>query len=276
MRVVAAVALDLLREAASRRWFLALWGGVTLCLAILGVSLRLDVVDGALSASRLFGASLSHDIRSAEVALRPVFQAMTYVVFYGGLAFGVLACSDFAPELLSPGRIEHLLSLPVRRWELVVGTFVGVMALAVLGTLYGATGFTAVVSVKAGLWTVRPIAAALLACVAFAAVYAVMLTTALYARSAALSAAVGALVVLLGILAGYRHGVAEAFEGATRGIFLAVTAGLPRVSSLADRAADIAVGKPLDAPLVRPVVGAALFTLAALALGIYRFERKDF
>ena len=99
-------------------------------LLLLVTSLRLEVVDGALAATRLFGQPLVHDIQSADVALRPVFLAASQLVFWGGLAFGVLSCADFAPALLSPGRIEHLLSLPVRRWELLAGTFLGVLVLA--------------------------------------------------------------------------------------------------------------------------------------------------
>ena len=98
---------------ATRRWFLALGLAITVILFIMGAALRLDVVDGALAATRLFGRELHTNIRSVDVALRPVFQAASYIVFYGGLLFGILSCADFAPSLLSPGRIEHLLSLPV-------------------------------------------------------------------------------------------------------------------------------------------------------------------
>src|SRR5260370_14492801 len=111
MSGIVAMAGDVLREAKSRRWFLGLWLAITLLLAI-GLGLRMDVVDGALAATRLFGKTLGGDIRSAEVALRPVFEAAAYVLFYGGLAFGIVACSDFATSLLSPARIEHLLSSP--------------------------------------------------------------------------------------------------------------------------------------------------------------------
>ncbi|HME90303.1 MAG TPA: hypothetical protein VKE49_02690, partial [Myxococcaceae bacterium] len=106
MKVVGAVALDVLREARSRKWVLALVIAISLTLIFLALSLRMDVLDGALASTRLFGALLGTDIRSAEVALRPVFRAAAYVIYYGGLRFGVLGCSDFAPRLLSPGRIE--------------------------------------------------------------------------------------------------------------------------------------------------------------------------
>ncbi|NUQ72214.1 MAG: hypothetical protein HUU21_01530 [Polyangiaceae bacterium] len=278
MRAVFAVALDLFREAASRKWFLALGLGITILLVTAGLALRLDVVDGALAATRLFGRVVNTDIRSVDVALRPVFRAAAYVIFYGGLAFGILACADFAPSLLSPGRIEHLLSLPVQRWELLTGTFLGVLGLSTLGSLYGAGGFTLILSVKTGVWTAKPIFAALLASVTFTAIYGAMLTVALFVRSAALSAATGGALFLAGIIAGYRDRVGTFFEaGIAREAFLAVSLLIPRVSTLADASADLAASAPVDArALGSLLVGLAVFGAAALMFGIWRFEQKDF
>lgn len=278
MRTVLRVAADLLREAASRKWFLALGLGITLLLVVLGFALRMEVVDGALAASKLFGFALGHTIRSADVALRPVFMAATFITFYGGILFGIVACADFGPQLLSPGRIEHLLSLPVRRWQLLIGTFLGVMTLAVLGSLYGATGFTLILGVKTGVWTWKPIAAALLCGLAFSAIYAVMLLAALVVRSAALSAAAGLILYVLGIIAGNRNEMSPLFEeGPARQSFRAVTAVLPRLSMLAEGAADFAAGRPIGVKSFESVLlGVAVWAIAALFVSIYRFEQKDF
>ena len=273
-----AIALDLLHEAASRRWFLALGVAITLVLCVTGLALRIEVVDGALAATRFFGKVMRTDIQAADVALRPVFQATSYLVFYGGLAFGILACADFAPSLLAPGRIEHLLSLPVQRWELLAGTFLGVLALATIGAVYGAGGLTLILGVKTGVWTARPVLSALIAGVTFAALYGAMLTTALFVRSAALSAAVGAFLFGAGIVAGYRGNIDAAFEpGVARALFRGATLLLPRVSTLADAAAQIAASTPLDrVSFGAELAGVAVFGLAALAFGIWRFEQQDF
>jgi Cu-processing system permease protein len=272
------VARDLLREAASRRWFLALGLGITLGLVVIGFSLRMDVVDGALAATRFFGRDVGTYIRSADVALRPVFKATAYLIFYGGLLFGVVSCADFGPSLLAPGRIEHLLSLPVRRWELFAGTFLGVLALSLFGSLYGASGLVLIFGVKTGVFTLRPIVAALLASVTFSAIYAAMLTAAIAARSAALSAGVGGLLFVLGIVAGYRDRLETFFEsGVSRALFRYTTLFLPRVSTVADAAAGIAASEAVDLPaLASRIAGLVVFGLAALCLGIHLFERKDF
>jgi hypothetical protein len=271
------VATDLLREAASRKWFLALGIGLTAVLGVIAFGLQMDVVDGALAASRLFGHLLSADIRAVDSALRPVFQVATFFVFYGGIVFGIVACSDFAPDLLSPGRIEHLLALPIRRWELLLGTFLGVLVLGAAGALYAAGGLTVILAVKTGVWSARPVIGALLATVAFAAVYAGMLTSAVFARSAAISAGVGVVLTVLGIVASHRTDLAPLFDaGWSRQGFLAFTLPFPRLSTLESACESIALARALDGGFARLLAGFGAFTAALLAVGIWRFDQRDF
>jgi Cu-processing system permease protein len=273
-----AVARDLLREARARRWVWALLAGATVLLLLAGFGLELEVVDGALAAVRFLGSREHTGIQAADVALRPLFEAVSYLVFYGGLAFGVLACADFAPTLLAPGRIEHLLALPVRRSELLLGTFLGVLALVLLGALYGGLGLSLIVLAKTGVFGWAPVAAAALGAAAFGAVYAVMIAAALVARSAALSAAAGAVFVVLGIVAGFRAGLAPMFErGLSRAAFLVLSAPIPRLSALALHAARVANHAPWQPrELLIQLGGAALFSAATLALAVALFERRDF
>ncbi|MCP3100337.1 ABC transporter permease [Myxococcus sp. K15C18031901] len=278
MRPVFGIAGYVLREAISRKFILAFLVGITLVLAVVAMSLRLDVIDGALAASRLFGNELRSSIQSVDVALRPVYQGAAFIVFYGGILFGIVACSDFAPGLMSPGRIEHLLALPIQRWQLMAGTFLGVMTLALGGTLYGTTGLVVIFGVKAGYWTAGPLIAGLMACVGFAAVYAVMLTTATLVRSAALCAAAGFALLVGGIVAGHRQDISTFFEeGVSRTLFMAVTVMLPRLSALAEAAGHISASTPLEVrSLGTLLLGVFVFGLGALAVGFWRFEGKDY
>jgi Cu-processing system permease protein len=274
---VVAVALDLLAEARSRRWVLALTGATTLLLVALALGLRFEVVDGALAGTRLFGGDLRSDVRAVDVAMRPLFVATSHLVFHCGILFGVVATSDFAPTLLAPGRVEHLLALPVRRWELLAGTFLGVEALVLAGAAYGGAGTALVLWAKTGVANPGPVLAALAGCVAFAPVYAAMLLAAVLARSAALSGGAGLLVYAAGVVAGNRAVLAELFgEGASRTAFLAATAALPRLTRLADLAAAAARGEPVAAAVAVPLVlGTLVFSLALLALAVDRFQGKD-
>jgi len=274
---VVAIGLDVLREARHRYWLVALAAAITLILIVLGVTLQLDVVDGALASTRLFGAVVGTGGTSADIFFHSVFKATTYVIFYGGLLFGIAACSDFAPSLLSPGRIESLLALPVRRWELLAGTFAGVLSLSVAGALYGAGGLTLVLGLKTGIRSIRPIAASLLASVAFAAVYGTMLVTSLFVRSAAISAAVGGMLLIAGIVAGYRTTIATAFQqGFGRSAFLAFTFILPRISALADASANFASSAADQTPFSPLLAGFLFFVAGMLAIGAWKFEQRDF
>ncbi len=275
---VLAIALDLLNEARQRRWFWLLGTAVTVILVLLAATLRLDVVDGMLAATSLFGQDIHTDLRAADVAMRPVFRALSYTIFYGGVAFGILACADFGPSLLSPGRVEHLLALPVRRWELLLGTFLGVLALAGIGAVYGAGGVSLILAAKTGVWTARPVVSALLASVTFSAVYGAMLTTAVFIRSAALSAATGGALFIAGIVAGYRSSLLGVFQaGWGRTLFNIFTFPLPRISKLADACAALATSQPLEmGPVLRLLFGLTAFGAASLAVGVWRFEQKDY
>jgi Cu-processing system permease protein len=273
-----AVAADLLREARARRWVLALFGLVTALLVLVALGMRMEVVDGALAAWRFLGDAVRSDIQAADVALRPLFAGVAHAVYWGGLVFGVLACADYAPALLAPGRIEHLLSLPVRRAELVLGTFLGVLALALAGALYAGGGLVLVVWAKTGVLGWAPVLAAGLSAAAFGAIYAVMVLAAIVVRSAALSAAAGGAALLAGVIASHRHTLAPLLdEGAARGAFLALTSPLPRLVPIAEAAAEVAAGRALPlAGLAGLLGGAAAFAAGALALGIALLDRRDF
>ncbi|MDP1825390.1 MAG: hypothetical protein Q8L48_19185 [Archangium sp.] len=278
MRQLFRVAFDLLLEAARRKWFLALFGAITLVLLLLGFSLQLDVVDGAIAGSKLFGNLFFDDIVSANQVMAGLYKATAYASFYGGAFFLAIACSDFAPELLAPGRIEHLLSLPVSRWQLLFGTYLGVVTLAALGVLYGAGGLTLLLGVKTGVWNVRLLMGSGVGWVGFCALYAVMLTSNFFVRSAALSGALGVATLILGVVASFRESIAVAMNaGFGRELFSWAMLPIPRLGTLATVSARLAASEPLEGELVsRLLVGCFIFSAALLSVAAWRFERKDF
>lgn len=277
MRQALRVAVDLLLEARRRKWFLALFGGITLVLVVLGFSLELEVVDGALAGSKLFGSLLSDDIVSADRVLAGVYLGAAYAAFYGGALFLAVACSDFAPELLAPGRIELLLSLPIARWQLLFGTYFGVLVITALGVAYGAAGLTVLLGVKTGLWSVTLCLGSTVGLAGFAAIYAVMVCVTFFVRSAAVSGAAGVVTLVLGVLASYRESLMTLMEpGLGRTLFSWVMLPVPRLGTLATISARIAAEQALEPEVVtRLLLGTGVFTVALLAVAAWRFERMD-
>ncbi len=276
MIVTFAVAEDILREALRRRWFLGLAIAVTLCLLVLLGTLRLDAVEHTLAASRL--AAAHGENPNLEVVFRPLFRVASYLIFYGGIFAGIISCAEFAPSLLSPGRVEHLLSLPVKRWQVIVGTFVGVWTIACCAALYAAGGLTLILGIKTGVWTLRPILAGVLSTVAWAAIYAAMLISATVVQSAALSSAVGVVVFIAGIVASHRDGILKLLApGVGRAAFSVLSLLFPRLAELGTTCAQIASSQPIGAgAFLALLAGFGIFTLAGIALAIWCLERQDF
>lgn len=278
MIVTWVIAEDILREALRRRWFLVLGIAITLCLMVLLGTLRFDAVENTLATSRHALDSAGGDVHAVGQIFNPLFRAAAYLIFYGGILFGIISCAEFAPTLLSPGRIEHLLSLPVKRWQLIMGTFIGVWTIASCASLYAAGGLTLILGIKTGVWTLRPIIAGLLSTVAWAAVYATMLIAATWVRSAALSAGIGGIVFIGGIIASNRESILGLFApGLGKVVFSFLSMLFPRLSTLGAACAQIASSQPVNAGALASTIGGfACFTAVAVALAIVSLERQDF
>jgi Cu-processing system permease protein len=270
------VAADIVREAASRRWIVGIWAFITLLAVVLALALEMRIVDGVLASTRLFGSVVQHDLRSADLALLPVFEVGTWLIFVGGVLFGILSCCDFAPELLMPGRVEQLLALPLRRSELILGTYAGVLSIAVLGSVYGSGIFTLLLGTKSGTWSPALLVSGFAGCAVFSALYGAMLASATFVRSASLSAAVGA-----GLFAGASvltqpSSAAAMDAGIGREVFLLLTAWLPRFTLLRHLGLAAAGIEPFTLPMARATVACAVFGIACVALAIWKSERTDY
>lgn len=272
------VALDVLRESASSRYILGLFGVLLAGILVLIFALDLEVVEGALAAGRLFGQNVGGSIRPVDVALRPVFQGIAQFVFYFGLLFGIVSTADVAPKLWAPGRVELLLSLPVRRWEWVLGTFFGVMSIAVLAAIFAVGGVSAVLFFKANFATLAPLAGAFAAVIGFMSVYSFMLFVSSFFRSSTVSAGAGLFLYLLAVTTSDRVQFLSWFrDGAIRDALKLLIAPLPQLGALADAGASAAGGEvPSMAAWLGPVGVSIAFCVAMLLFTNFVVSEKDY
>ena len=267
-----------LREAVSRRWVLALAVGVTVGLLAMALLLRMTVADGVIAGISIVGRLVQPDIMTADAAVAPILRFCAQAIFYGVTLVMVLATADLAPLLLAPGRIEFLLAMPIRRWELLFGTYLAVLALAAGAALYGAAGVCLLIGLKSGVWTAGPLLAAMFGALGFAAVYAAMLVVALLARGAALSAFAGLILFASGVVAGLREEIGPLLgEGMVRAAFRLASRVPPPLSTLAAEAGSLAAGERLSAAaLLIPTLQVLLFTGGCLVLAHWTFARKEY
>lgn len=272
------VARDVLKEAFASRFMIGLFAVVFLFLLVLVFSLNLDVVDGALAGSRLFGKAAGSSIIPVDVFLRPAFQALAWVTFYLGLLFGIVATADIAPRLLQAGRVEHLLALPVRRAELVVGIYLGVAGICAIATSVAVGGVSLVLFVKAEMVTVAPVAGAAMATIGFLAIYSVMLVVGAVFRSAALSAGSGLGLYILGIAVSEKNTMLMWTTNKPMRTFLdVVTTPVPNLRALADVGAGAAAGEHIALAAVVPLIGSALaFAAFGVVVACAVVQSKDY
>ena len=278
MRVTLQVAGNILREAFYRRWVLVLAGLVTLALVIIMCALRLDIVDGALAAVSLFGRTSTSTLMPVDVMMRPLVKALALFVYCSGIVLPTLVFAEFAPTLLSPGRVESLLALPLRRSQLLIGTFVGVWMLAAAMSLYASLGITIVIGAKSGIWTLSTIRATMMALIAWSAVYAFMLAAATFARSTAFCALVGVVVIASSVAAGMSGKLLHYFApGFGRNAFLVVSRGFPRLVTIGKLSMRLAGSESIgDANILGLLAGCLAFTAAGLLLATWSFERNEY
>lgn len=278
LATIGAVARDVLREATSSKLMLGLLLIIGLFLVALTLSLDLDVVDGALAGSRIFGKAAGSAIVPVDVFLRPAFQALAWVTFYFGLLFGIVATADIAPRLLQPGRVEHLLALPIRRTELVIGTYLGVCAICAIATVSAVGGVSVVLFAKAKMVTVAPAAGAAMAFVAFSAIYAVMMAVGVLFRSAALSAGAGLFTFIMGVAVSEKNAMLMWTSNKPLRTFLeVVTTPIPNLRALADVGAGAAAGEAVALQAVLPMVGGAFaFAACGVLLAAAIVQSRDY
>lgn len=258
-RNVMHVTLDVLREAAASRYLIVLFGLIFLGLLALAFALDLEVVNGAIAAGKVFGSSLfsgtDKPVGAAEF-LAPLMQGVVFLTFFGGLLLLIVAVADIAPRMLAPGRVEFLLSLPLRRTELVLGIYCGVVLIGALAALLAIGGASLVLFVKVELVTAAPFMGAVTALVGFASIYGVMLVMATVARSAALSAGGAVLVYVAGAATSDRQMVLSLIRDGTARELAAVLLGpLPRLTALAEIGGDVVMHKALAWSQAATVIG---------------------
>jgi hypothetical protein len=132
--------------------------------------------------------------------------------------------------------------------------------------------------VKTGYWTGDLILAGILATTCFCTIYLGMLSSALFVRSAPFGTFTGGMLFTMGIIAGNRDGVAGMFEpGPERDIFKAITIPLPRISEIGRVAGDLAAAESHSfGEVATLLLGQAIFGIFLFAVGVWKFERKDF
>ena len=272
----AALIADTFRESFAKKIFWGFWGCSTVLLLLMLTVLSVDIVEGSMAMVKLFGKEVSNGRpENVELIVDLALGGIAAFLFSVGLFLAIFAAAGLIPTVFEPGRIELLASKPISRTRLLLGKYVGALAVVGLNIAYLVVGAWLVLGFKTGIWKVEFLGSAALAIFAFAVMLTVVALTAVVSNSAVLSTMVAYVVMLIGAIAAHHEQIAPYFNSETPRQLLRLTYwALPKVFELGNYSRALMQGRPIES--WDPFWTSALFAVAALTAGARLLERKDF
>jgi ABC-type transport system involved in multi-copper enzyme maturation permease subunit len=273
MRVTTALIVDTFREAFARRIFWGFFGSCTALLLFLLFLMRVDVVAGAVATVTVFGRNGPGTDVSQLVHNTQGVIAM--VLYFAGMALAVFASAGLVSGVFEPGRIELLLSKPVTRTHLLLGRYAGNVLVVAANILYLVVGAWVIFGIKTGVWGAGFLLSSLCTIFIFAVLLAVIVLFGVLWDSAAV-AIMGtfALMIITPILA-QRATIEKLLSSDwSRQLVKVLYYVLPKTSDVGMIIWHLIHDQPIDSWM--PIWSTALFGVAALGVGLWKFERRTF
>ncbi len=274
MRTTAALILDTFREAVANKIFWGLFALSTLMILFFLFVLKIDIVEGAMATMSLLGQS---DGKTQDVhrIVRQAQAGIATFLYTWGMVLAVFASSGLIPSVLAAGRIELLLSKPVRRWHILMGRYIGNVLVVGCNIAYLILGVWCVLGWKTGLWPKAFLLAIGTTMFTFAVLLSVVILVGVLFESSALTTMVTvALMIVSPILA--QRAVMEKLLSSewSRGLWRALYYALPKVYDVGRMTLDFVFDRTVES--YAPLWSSAGFGLVVLLAGLAVFARRDF
>ena len=268
-----ALVKDTFREAFARKIFWGFAGCCTALLAFLVFIMRIDVVAGALATITIFGRAMpTTDVQGLVQQTQSVIAMSMY---FFGMALSVFASAGLVAAVFEPGRIELLLSKPVSRTQILLGRYIGNLAVVAANILYLTFGSWIIFGIKTGLWGGGYLLSSLFTIFVFGVLLALIVLIGVLWESAAVAImATFGIMIVTPILA--QRATIERLLSAdwSRDLVTVFYYILPKTSDISVIIRHLILNEPVDSWM--PVWSTALFGAAVLAAGILHFRRRSF
>src|SRR5204863_3910903 len=146
-----ALVRDTFREAFARKIFWGFFGCSTALILFFIFIMKIDVVEGAVATVSLFGnTTRGHDVQRL---VRQAHAGIAAFLYTAGMFLAVFASAGLIPTVFEPGRIELLLSKPVRRYHILLGRYLGNVLVIGFNMLYLVAAVWLILGIKTDIWT---------------------------------------------------------------------------------------------------------------------------
>lgn len=274
MRITVALIADTFREAFARKIFWGLFGLSTLMILFFLFIMKIDIIEGAVATITLFG---QQSPRQWEVGrlVRQVQSSIAVFLYTWGMALAVFASSGLIPSVLEPGRIELLLSKPVRRWHIIMGRYIGNTLVVGLNIAYLVLGVWSILGWKTGLWPKAFLFTILFTLFIFAVLLAVVVLIGVIFESPALATMVTVALMILSPILAQKHVMERLLSSEwSRNIWRGLYWSLPKVYDVGRMTQDYVFDRTVEN--YEPLWSSAAFAAVVIAVAILIFSRRDF
>jgi len=227
---------------------------------------------------RFFGNDMSTPVSGEQLQnfVGQLQSGFSGGLFLGVVLFGVLATAGAIPDMLERGTADLYLSKPLARWQLLLGKFLGAVAVVFVNIVYFIGALWLISGLRLGVWNLSFLSSALLMTVVFASLYAVIVFTSVLTRTTAVAVLTAFLLIVLvePILHSRQTSLYLLSEnGVYRAILDGIAYALPQISGARDTVARHIVQRPVEwGPVAQCVASGAGF----FALGAWFFHRRDY
>jgi ABC-type transport system involved in multi-copper enzyme maturation permease subunit len=264
---------DTLREAMAKKVVVALLLNGTLAIAAVFWILRTYSLSGSNSMVTLLAMNDPRYQDQLWVA-RGVFGVAAMVVFAVSLMLCLITTMGLLTTLFEPARNAWLVSHSLSRTRILAGRYLGCVVLAAGMLLYTFAGAWVVTGLKVHLWHLPFFAGAATALVLYCALLAAMLFMHLLFSSPTLMATAAMAISMINLAASKKTELLGLTgDGVLYRVITAAGQALPRASEAAQLTNEyVQTGTVAN---WSPLWVSALFGFACLAMGSWRFSKRD-
>ncbi len=273
MKILAVIQLTF-RESFAKKTFIAFLGISTLVCLLFIFALNLDVVNGVDSYISLFGREVDQAFRVQEV-IYGIESAVAVALFTAGLFMSLFATSSLIPSFLEKGSIDLLISKPLSRFQILMGRYLGAVAIVAFNIFYLIIFTWLILSLKTGIWNFGFLLAGVMIVLTFAVLFALMTFLGVTIRSGPFSLMITYLILFFSPLLLQRDKIYALLSGKFYGYLLdGLYHFLPKTAELGNMTRVLVEGTNVAS--WTPLLTSLLFGIIMLATSNLIFARKNF
>lgn len=273
-------------------WAMKITQGVfvvtTIAWVLLSFAMDLDVVEGSISALRIFGientpTDVYRSPDTGEIVRRSlgldefvlgVNQFVFGLSYFFGTLLGLFATMPLIGGFLEEGRIDLYLSKPVSRTRLLAGHVIGVWLTVLALVTYLILAVWLILSVKTGVWQPVFLVTIPIITVMFGVMYSVVMTLSIIVRSSGLSLVVAYALIFFSILFAAHDQLLPVLSPTASSIYRTLYFVLPNFVEVIQLVSQLVSDESVT-DLV-PLFSSLLFGGIVYVIGFVWFSKRDF